>query len=122
MSAYYQRLRTIRPNLMAFYDQFRGEGHTPAQAMQAAACAALAQAHNTTFVQHARAQGQLPPTDATDVLAADVRELQVQGMLAASDSRQVAERGQLHSDIAAEIFVMATVGVPSGQGSGGGSA
>jgi hypothetical protein len=44
-----RRLRTIRPNLMAFYDQFRGEGHTPAQAMQAAAYATWAQTDNTTM-------------------------------------------------------------------------
>jgi hypothetical protein len=50
-----QRLRTIRPNLMAFYDQFRGEGHTPAQSMQAAAYATWAQADNTTVGPHARA-------------------------------------------------------------------
>jgi hypothetical protein len=49
-----QRLRTIRPNLMAFYDQFRGEGHTPAQAMQAAAYATWAQADNTTVGPRAR--------------------------------------------------------------------
>jgi hypothetical protein len=43
-----QRLRTIRPNLMAFYDQYRREGHTPAQAMHAAVYAAWAHADNTT--------------------------------------------------------------------------
>jgi len=56
-----QRLRTIRPHLMAFYDQFRGEGHTPAQAMQAAAYASWAQADNTTLGPRARAHpGRVP--------------------------------------------------------------
>src|SRR5262245_59685438 len=50
-----QRLRHIRPNLMAFYDQFRGDGHTPAQAMQAAVYAAWAYADNTTAGPRARA-------------------------------------------------------------------
>ena len=60
-----QRLRTIRPNLMAFYDQFRGEGHTPAHAMQAAAYAAWAQADNTTVGPHARAHpGRVPSYEA----------------------------------------------------------
>jgi hypothetical protein len=56
-----QRLRQIRPNLMAFYDQFRSEGHTPAQAMQAAAYAAWVQADNTTVGPQARAHpGRVP--------------------------------------------------------------
>jgi hypothetical protein len=56
-----QRLRQIRPNLMGFYDQFRSEGHTPAQAMRAAAYAAWAQADNTTLGPHSRAHpGRVP--------------------------------------------------------------
>jgi hypothetical protein len=43
-----RRLRTIRPNLMTFYDQFRSGGRTPAQAMQAAAYAAWMAADNST--------------------------------------------------------------------------
>jgi hypothetical protein len=56
-----QHLRTIRPNLMAFYDQFRSEGRTPAQAMQAAAYAAWMAVDNTTVGQQARAHpGRVP--------------------------------------------------------------
>jgi hypothetical protein len=56
-----QHIRQIRPNLMAFYDQFRGEGHTPAQAMQAAAYASWAQAENTMRGPRARAHpGRIP--------------------------------------------------------------
>jgi hypothetical protein len=56
-----QHLRTIRPNLMAFYDQFRSEGRTPAQAMQAAAYAAWMHADNTTVGQQAHAHpGRVP--------------------------------------------------------------
>jgi hypothetical protein len=56
-----QRLRKIRPNLMAFYDQFRSEGRTPAQAMQAAAHAAWMHADNSTVGPQARAHpGRVP--------------------------------------------------------------
>lgn len=56
-----QRLRQIRPNLMAFYDRFRSEGDTPAQAMQAAAYAAWARADSTTLGPQARAHpGRVP--------------------------------------------------------------
>jgi hypothetical protein len=50
-----RRLRTIRPNLMVFYDQYRGDGHAPAQAMLAAAYAAWVQADDTTLGPRARA-------------------------------------------------------------------
>jgi spermidine/putrescine-binding protein len=50
-----QRLRQIRPNLMVFYDRFRSEGRTPAQAMQAAAYAAWMAAENSTVGPQARA-------------------------------------------------------------------
>jgi hypothetical protein len=56
-----QHLRTIRPNLMAFYDRFRGEGRTPAQAMQAAAYAAWMHADNSTVGPQARPHpGRVP--------------------------------------------------------------
>jgi hypothetical protein len=56
-----QRLRQIRPSLMTFYDEYRSEGHTPAQAMQAAACAAWMAADNSTIGPGARAHpGRVP--------------------------------------------------------------
>jgi hypothetical protein len=71
-----QRLRTIRPNLMAFYDQFRGEGHTPAQAMQAAAYATWAYADNTTVGPQARAHpGRVPSHEALRGRVSDGRAL-----------------------------------------------
>jgi len=49
-----QRLRQLRPNLMALYDQFRGEGRTPAEAMKSAAYGVWMQADNTTLGPQAR--------------------------------------------------------------------
>ena len=49
-----QRLRQLRPNLMAFYDQFRAEGRTPAEAMRAAAYGVWMQADNSTLGPRAR--------------------------------------------------------------------
>ena len=49
-----ERLRQLRPNLMDLYDRFRGEGRTPAQAMQAAAYGAWLQADNTNLGPQAR--------------------------------------------------------------------
>ena len=46
---------------MDFYDQFRGEGHTPAEAMQAAAYGVWMHADNTTLGPQARAHpGRVP--------------------------------------------------------------
>jgi hypothetical protein len=56
-----QHLRQIQPNLMALYDRYRSEGHTPAQSMHAAAYAAWVQADNTTVGPQARAHpGRVP--------------------------------------------------------------
>jgi hypothetical protein len=56
-----QRLRQIRPNLMAFHDRFRSDRRTPAEAMQAAAYAAWMAADDTTVGPRARAHlGRVP--------------------------------------------------------------
>jgi hypothetical protein len=48
------RLGQLRPNLMAFYQQFRAEGHLPAEAMRAAAYGVWLEADNTTLGPRAR--------------------------------------------------------------------
>jgi hypothetical protein len=71
-----QRLRALRPNLMAFYDQLRGEGHTPAQAMQAAAYAAWMHADNSTVGPQARPHpGRVPSHQALPGRVPDGRAL-----------------------------------------------
>jgi hypothetical protein len=71
-----QRLRQIRPNLMAIHDQFRSEGHTPAQAMQAAAYAAWTHADDTTRGPQARAHpGRVPSHQALPGRVPDARAL-----------------------------------------------
>jgi hypothetical protein len=51
-----QRLRNLRPNLMAFYDGLRSEGKNPAEAMRAAAYGVWAQADDSTLGPRARPQ------------------------------------------------------------------
>jgi hypothetical protein len=56
-----QRLRQLRPNLMAFYDQFRAEGRTAAEAMRAAAYGVWMRADNSTLAANARPHpGRIP--------------------------------------------------------------